>query len=348
MRYIVLVLSFLFLSSFHIKSPVSRRETLSFFDVPDVAVFTALYDIVPESLSGKSFFDIYSSMRLLADGVDRGVLTEPFVTMQLFPKNDTFFSIFTGKELRRIKRPYMRRFPKSPSAHFYTTLFENQKAGWNMRENVIFVYASYSFLFGAYVPQEKVFPPAAINQMIIIPEYDLKGRHGDAFDIFFSTVQNEDEDEMGPELYAMTSGIVVAAKDGWIGGDTYDSYITGGLTPSAGNGVVIYNVAQNRMYSYFHMHSISVAVGDVVYAGDIIGTGGNTGINAKKRGHGKHVHFEIWDIAEGRSLTAKELRDFVVSSVEANPFFVKTTAPFPFDIRLGNNKKLPLMRNPNY
>jgi len=321
MRYIALLFVFVFFTSFAPPRACIVKTELD--DIVSVDVYNALYAVVPENILDKNIFDIYSSLRLLTEGLDAGVITESFITSQLFPKNEIFFSIFTGKELQRIKQRYIRKFPKSQSASFYTTIFEKQQDGWALRENIIHLYTYYSLLWGSYVPNERLMPPAAIGDMLIITEADLKGRHEDAFDVFFPFVLNENEDEIGPPLFTMTSGIVVAAKDGWIGGNTYDSYISGGLTPTAGNGVVIYNVAQNRMYCYFHMNSVAVKVGDVVYAGDVLGIGGNTGINAKKRGHGRHVHIEIWDLNTGKSLNSKEIRDAIVATTEQTPLYIQ-------------------------
>lgn len=121
----------------------------------------------------------------------------------------------------------------------------------------------------------------------------LQRAHGDALDIFFTHSEKQGNVEIGPQLCAVSAGIVTAARGDWQGGIGEKSYRKGGLSPKAGNGVIIYNPNSREYFYYAHMHTVIVKTGDVVRAGQIIGQGGNTGIKARKPGRGGHVHFEI-------------------------------------------------------
>lgn len=140
----------------------------------------------------------------------------------------------------------------------------------------------------------------------------LSYSHSDALDIFFMQVKNRDKNELGPDIFSVSPGIVMVARNDWKGGDTPESYIGGGISPRAGNGVIIYNPLEKRYYSYFHLHDVIVKKGQFVEAGQKLGRGGNTGINAKKRGHGAHLHFEIFDTIKGQ-WSSSALYEFIKS-----------------------------------
>ncbi len=142
---------------------------------------------------------------------------------------------------------------------------------------------------------------------------DLKKTHRHALDIFFRGEGERGSAEKGPLIRSMSSGFVVAAADDWVGGEGAAKYRRGGLTPRAGNGAVVYDPATRRYYTYFHMHDVSVRPGQWVDAGEVLGRGGNTGTNARKRGHGGHLHLEIYEASEDRALDCWELRDLVLS-----------------------------------
>jgi hypothetical protein len=143
------------------------------------------------------------------------------------------------------------------------------------------------------------------------PASSLDSAHQYALDVFFLRVKRHGVVETGPPIRSMTRGIVVAAADDWNGGDQPFLYRGGGLSPKAGNGAILYCPDDGRYYAYFHLSSMAVSAGDFIGAGTVIGLGGNTGINARKRGHGAHVHVEIHD-RDGRAWPSLAIRDFIL------------------------------------
>jgi len=141
----------------------------------------------------------------------------------------------------------------------------------------------------------------------------LRYNHQDAIDIFYPVVKRKGAEEIGPTVRSMSYGIVVAAETRWTGGSTEASYVSGGLSPRAGNGVIVYSPDEGRFYSYFHLHDVTVRPGQALEPGEPLGRGGNTGLNARKSGHGKHLHLEIFDAASGESLDCYELRALVAA-----------------------------------
>jgi hypothetical protein len=136
----------------------------------------------------------------------------------------------------------------------------------------------------------------------------LDEAHPRALDVFFRKVERRGKAERGPELRSLSPGIVLAAADDWRGGAGLSAYRGGGISPKSGNGLIVYEPRTRRFYSYFHLSELSLRAGDIVEAGDRIGWGGDSGANARKPGHGGHVHLEIFDAAAGRALGAREIR----------------------------------------
>lgn len=143
------------------------------------------------------------------------------------------------------------------------------------------------------------------------PTSTLDSAHQYALDVFFLRVKRSGTVETGPPVRSMTRGIVVASAEDWNGGDRPSLYRGGGLSPRAGNGAIVYCPDDGRYYAYFHLGSMQVSTGDFIEAGTVLGLGGNTGVNARKKGHGTHVHIEIHD-RDGGAWTSRELRDFVL------------------------------------
>jgi murein DD-endopeptidase MepM/ murein hydrolase activator NlpD len=136
--------------------------------------------------------------------------------------------------------------------------------------------------------------------------------HQHALDVFFTSVRRHGAAETGPVIRSMGNGIVVAASDDWKGGDKTSNYRSGGLSPKAGNGVIVYDPLQRRYHAYFHLSAVYVKTGQLLASGDALGRGGNTGTNARKKEHGGHVHIEIHD-ADGDAWTAYAIRDYFLS-----------------------------------
>ena len=153
-----------------------------------------------------------------------------------------------------------------------------------------------------YAPDLGITPP---------PRYQLADAHPYALDLFFSDVKHLPDGQEGPPIPSLSGGIVVASARNWRGGAGIESWRGGGLSPSAGNGVVVYDPVSRRFFSYFHMRTTDRNPGDIVRPGDILGIGGNTGMNARRPGHGGHVHVEIFDAAADRSLNSYRILDLV-------------------------------------
>lgn len=143
------------------------------------------------------------------------------------------------------------------------------------------------------------------------PLRDLAYSHPYALDVFFRHVDRKGTVERGPLITALEAGIVVASADDWRGGAGADAWGGGGLSPAAGNGVVVYSPASGRYYSYFHLSEVAVGRGQAVEQGAVLGRGGNTGVNARKQGHGGHLHLEIFDSARDEALSAWEIRSLL-------------------------------------
>lgn len=142
-------------------------------------------------------------------------------------------------------------------------------------------------------------------------EYMLS--HTYALDIFLQEVEvlPFGRDQKGPLIFSLSDSIVVATDSSWKGGDDLDAYRSGGITPKAGNGAILYSPSQRRYYLYFHLYDVLVAPGTVIPRGYPIGHGGNSGTNAHKKGHGEHLHLEIYDVPGARFLKNYEISDIV-------------------------------------
>ena len=140
-----------------------------------------------------------------------------------------------------------------------------------------------------------------------LPRLDeLDYSHTFALDIFLQDVEYLSWNiQRGPVIHSLSNGIVVAAESGWLGFPRKSaalSYIKGGISPKSGNGVIVYSPEEHRYYLYFHLYDLFVKKGDILLKGQAIGHGGNSGINARKKGGGDHLHLEIFDSKSGRFL----------------------------------------------
>lgn len=152
---------------------------------------------------------------------------------------------------------------------------------------------------------------------------DLDYSHTYALDIFFHDVQYLPGDiQRGPVIHSLSDGIVIAAETGWIGFPRKSeglSFLAGGISPKSGNGIIIYSPAEQKYYSYFHLYDSFVCKGQLVHAGQPLGHGGNSGINARKQGGGEHLHLEVFDAKAGRFLRNTQLIALLKASMRQRP-----------------------------
>jgi murein DD-endopeptidase MepM/ murein hydrolase activator NlpD len=81
------------------------------------------------------------------------------------------------------------------------------------------------------------------------------------------------------------------------------------------NSVIVFDPGADRFYRYCHLAAVNVSAGARVDAGQTIGRVGHTGVNASRRGHGRHLHFEInqYDGRTVHPLTYLQLRGLITS-----------------------------------
>ncbi len=92
----------------------------------------------------------------------------------------------------------------------------------------------------------------------------------------------------GSTVRSVTRGVVLLAEGGWVKGDPLSS-----SSQMGGNTIIVYDPGSFRFFRYCHLATVCVAPGEMVSGGEQIGTVGHTGVNASRRGHGSHLHFEV-------------------------------------------------------
>ena len=108
---------------------------------------------------------------------------------------------------------------------------------------------------------------------------NLEKNHKDAIDLFIKE---------GSPIHTMSGGLVVLAENGW---DKNNNSSTS--SNKGGNTVIIFNPEDESFYRYAHMRETKTKTNLIIESGKEIGTVGDTGENASKKGHGGHLHFEI-------------------------------------------------------
>ncbi|HPC38002.1 MAG TPA: M23 family metallopeptidase [Exilispira sp.] len=192
---------------------------------------------------------------------------------------------------------------------FYQNFIYLRKEYYRLKSDIIELLLYYFDKFKEKNINYRLISKIMIQKDYFIPKTkELKYNHQNAIDIFFKKVKKINKEEIGPNIYSFTSGVVVAAEDGWVGSTSFESYKGGGLSPKSGNGVIVFDPIGKRFILYFHLYKVNVKKGQIIKAGELIGSGGNTGINARKIGHGKHLHLEIYDIVKDRFLNCYELK----------------------------------------
>jgi len=175
---------------------------------------------------------------------------------------------------------------------FYNEVISVKYDAYKNKENVIFLLDTYFQLFkpkDVYECYEKNFIDGFYK-----PTH-LWAQHQDAIDIFFKKVKYIDHYEIGAKIFSFSSGVVIAVGNDWKGWTSRGSYRSGGITPFAGNGCIIYDPYSKKMFIYYHMYRVDVKVGDIINAGTSLGLGGDSGLTARIPGHGRHVHLEVFD-----------------------------------------------------
>ncbi len=98
----------------------------------------------------------------------------------------------------------------------------------------------------------------------------------------------------GAPVLAATRGIVILAEQGWTASNSLST-----SSRKGGNSIIIFAPDQNRFYRYCHLSAIHVSTGQIILAGQQIGSVGHTGLNASQPGHGQHLHFEVNEYSDG-------------------------------------------------
>ena len=117
--------------------------------------------------------------------------------------------------------------------------------------------------------------------------YYFKEKLGYTTGVHTGVDYNHGTDDLGDPIYAPCSGVVSGRiPNGRVGGFGNAIIITVDGTPPG--------VTGNKMYMRFlHMNAVSVAVGQKVSEGQVIGTVGSTGTKAA------HLHFDVWTDRNG-------------------------------------------------
>jgi murein DD-endopeptidase MepM/ murein hydrolase activator NlpD len=112
-----------------------------------------------------------------------------------------------------------------------------------------------------------------------------RGIHPYAIDLFVPE---------GTPVRSATRGLVVIAESGWMPNQYFST-----STVRGGNSVIVFDPDRTRFLRYAHLEKACVTAGTFVENGDTIGSVGHTGFNASRKGHGRHLHFEINEYAKG-------------------------------------------------
>jgi murein DD-endopeptidase MepM/ murein hydrolase activator NlpD len=126
-----------------------------------------------------------------------------------------------------------------------------------------------------------------------------RATHQNALDIFIAE---------GTPVHSVTRGVVVLADGDWEPGVPMSS-----TSDRGGNAVIVFDTENNRFYRYCHLEAVTVETGFLVSPGQVVGQVGHTGRSAARKGHGRHLHFEINEYRDGtmRALKADELKELL-------------------------------------
>lgn len=242
--------------------------------------------------------------------INQNQLTQQDVFNNIIPSFQIILSIlYTDKFAKSI---ISKSYNDSPTGNFYQNFLFFRKIYFPLKNDIIELLNFYFNLYKDEKTNYNFTSKILRKSDYLYPKTkELKYNHQNAIDIFFKKVAKKNGEEIGPPIYSFTSGIVVVSENEWAGSTTLDSYIKGGISPKSGNGVIIYDPIGKRFILYFHLSQTNVIKGQIINAGELIGFGGNTGINARKAGHGKHLHLEIYDLIKDRFLNCYELKSIL-------------------------------------
>lgn len=246
-------------------------------------------------------------MRVVYLSLQRGVLRKYELGQALCPPTTVLYAMVASDEYIRQKCTVFAQ-EKGYYGDFYRKVLIERPIVSVARSRYELMYQTYYAWFTNAEDRVSVAPIAAPGTFEAPRAYRLRQGHQTALDLFFMSVTKEANEEIGPSLFSHTSGIVIAAANGW-DENVYD--IQGGLSPHSGNGVVVYDPFAERYYFYFHLHDIVVYPGQIIRAGALIGHGGNTGINARKPNKGEHVHVEIYDCRKNEFFNVYEIKEIL-------------------------------------
>ncbi len=92
----------------------------------------------------------------------------------------------------------------------------------------------------------------------------------------------------GTPVRSATRGVVVLADKTWTPGDPFST-----TSQKGGNTVIVFDPDGDRFFRYAHLDQVPVSAGQIVHAGEVVGTVGHTGLNASRPKHGGHLHLEV-------------------------------------------------------
>ena len=128
----------------------------------------------------------------------------------------------------------------------------------------------------------------------------------------------------GTPVRSASHGLVVLAENGW---QPHAWFST--CTVRGGNTVIVFDPDHQRFFRYAHLEQAQATPGLFVEAGDILGYVGHTGFNANRKGHGRHLHFEINEFASGivTAVPNEELEALLESASAACPQCALSISP---------------------
>jgi len=127
--------------------------------------------------------------------------------------------------------------------------------------------------------------------------------HPSAIDLFV---------EEGSPVVSATRGLVIVAENGW---EPEAWFATSSVR--GGNCVIVFDPDASRFLRYAHLAETFPRPGSFVQAGEKIGLVGHTGFNANRKGHGRHLHFEINEFSDRTGSVTVVVHDDLRDLLEA-------------------------------